>query len=203
MPSPTSVFELRCCSGRIMQPLITSWVSVPTLAICPYVNNRAQINQHLWYTSYLVWVCAKLGCKTFSLFVCQQRHRSNASLSLPLQQRSNDSPLRACIYNVKCLRRKDVEELMNWRGSMEVILEVTSVKLQRQGGDFHGLRDKVLKLHTEFERVHRQLSSHSSGPLTPQSSLKGPVEITSTPSSNGKTQKGLHSTCLKVFCRIL
>lgn len=54
--------------------------------------------------------------------------------------------------------RKELEELLSWKGSMEVILEVNSVKIQRQGGDFHGLRDKVMKLHSEFERVSRRTS---------------------------------------------
>lgn len=64
--------------------------------------------------------------------------------------------------------RKELEELLAWKGSMEVILEVNSVKIQRQGGDFHGLRDKVMKLHTEFDRVQRRMSSQDGTlPITP------------------------------------
>lgn len=78
---------------------------------------------------------------------------------------------------------------------MEVILEVNSVKIQRQGGDFHGLRDKVMKLHTEFERVHRQLST-GAAPLTPENSLKRSAESPDTPSSSSKGNQGQPQTPL-------
>ena len=39
--------------------------------------------------------------------------------------------------------RQAIEELRTWTGSFEKIVEADSAKIQRQYGDFHGLRDKV------------------------------------------------------------
>ena len=57
----------------------------------------------------------------------------------------------------------------SWKGSVEAILNSSSATLQRQVGDFHGLREKVIRLHGEFERLRKaggRLPEHVSHALT-------------------------------------
>lgn len=44
-------------------------------------------------------------------------------------------------------------ELKDWKGQQEMISDNNSAHIQRQNGDFSGLRDKVIRLHTQFELV--------------------------------------------------
>ena len=63
------------------------------------------------------------------------------------------------ILQVVC--RQAIEELRTWTGSFEKIVEADSAKIQRQYGDFHGLRDKVLLfecplvLHSSIQYIER------------------------------------------------
>ena len=51
------------------------------------------------------------------------------------------------------LSRDELSELKDWRGQQEMISDNNSAHIQRQNGDFSGLRDKVIRLHTQFEMV--------------------------------------------------
>lgn len=56
-----------------------------------------------------------------------------------------------CIIMPPC--RDELADLNDWKGQQEMISDNNSAHIQRQNGDFSGLRDKVIRLHTQFELV--------------------------------------------------
>lgn len=51
-----------------------------------------------------------------------------------------------------------------------MIVDANSARVQRQLGDFHGLREKVMQLHSEFERVRRAALPAPPTPAAPAGS---------------------------------
>lgn len=79
-----------------------------------------------------------------------------------------------------CDCSSELGELGGWREGLEMIVEANSARIQRQVGDFHGLREKVMRLHSEFERVRRASlgAAPPASPVTPatpvQDGKRGP-----------------------------